>query len=189
MTGPSNSEPRLLGPELLTAQPRAAMLPLAGMLALALALGAVSFAPTQGSEIDLNEAVPPPAAGHLSPIDPGNDRVVKKAVASLRLLPHEKAQIETAVVAGQLQLGVIRLWDYMDVDGDVVTVSSSGFAQSLPLTHQPTIVVVPYSGPGTIALTGTRDGGGGITVAVSTVADPIRLRPMFPGETIQVTIP
>ena len=67
----------------------------------------------------------------------------------------------------------LTLWDDVAEDGDVVTVTSDGFSQAIRLTHAPFRLALPRPRSGLVVVTGTFDGGGGITVALA--ADQVRL--------------
>jgi hypothetical protein len=64
-----------------------------------------------------------------------------------------------------------------DPDGDTVAVDAEGIVQT-------------SSGPGTIGITGVRDGGGGgIAVALATRSGSVPFRILLAGERIEVTAP
>ena len=193
MDRPDDNEPRLIGPQPLgPAQrpgPASALAATGAFLAL---LAASLFAlqpdaPDQpGQTIASGEGL---GQGLVVPVSPGDPRAIDDAIAGLYLSDGEKTRIREAVGAGDLQVGLMTVWDWMDHDGDVVVLTSAGFVQNVPISNEPKPVVVLYEGPSAITLTGLRDGGGGITVAVGTAGAPLKLRALRAGESIQVRIP
>lgn len=64
----------------------------------------------------------------------------------------------------------IEVWDCCDEDGDAIDLVINGVSiMTVPLTHEPTSLAIPLRrGENTIALRGSRDGRGGVTVAFRT---------------------
>lgn len=111
-----------------------------------------------------------------------------QAIHDSQTFPNEhKAQVIADVATGKNQVAEITVWDDVAEDGDVVLVSSGFIGQEIPIFHQPTKVVLPLVIGRSITLTGVKDGGGGITVAIAhgtTLANPV----MREGETITIPI-
>jgi hypothetical protein len=125
--------------------------------------------------------------GLMVPIDSSKPEKLDAAVSLLRLSNAEKAHIRGEVLAGRLHLGATTVSDWAAEDGDVVTIASAGFVQTVVIQNAPHIVVVPYSLPiGALTLTAVHDGGGGVTVAVGMPSSLRRLRTLLVGEVIQV---
>ena len=126
----------------------------------------------------------------LTPVDAGNATAVAAAVSALRLPPPQRALVEWSVLEGRRRIAWIVLTDSIDPDGDVVAVEAEGIVQNVVLSKAWVPVAVPLSGPGKIAITGVRDGGGGgITVALATRAGSVPFRILLPGERIEVAAP
>lgn len=122
------------------------------------------------------EATPVPAAETQS------------AVAALKLPAADASRLQQELVAGTSRLIYVTLWDDVAVDGDVVRLSSNGLSIDLSLSHQPTRVAIPAPPQGVVNLTGVRDGGGGITVAVMSGSEHVPLPPMSPGQKIGIPV-
>lgn len=82
----------------------------------------------------------------------------------------------------------LTLWDDCAEDGDIVSVLSEEFGISIPLTHQPVRLAVPKPTDNLLSVHGLFDGGGGITVALSTAHGPVPLPVMTPGQTLVVPV-
>ena len=75
--------------------------------------------------------------------------------------------------------------DSMDPDGDTVAVEAGGIVQQVVLTKAWMPVAVPIDA-GPIAITGVRDGGGGIKVALGTRSGAVTIRILAPGVRVEV---
>ena len=187
----NDHEPKLLEPQPLPAPKRLApALVATGVLAVAIATGFMFLGSDGGAPADIATAQSlQPSEGILVPVSTEDPRAFEDAVKGLQLSDPDRARVRTAAAAGDLDLGLIAVWDYLHQDGDIVAVSSAGFVQYVPIHNQPSIVVLPYEGPGSITVTGLHDGGGGVTVAVASGSGPLQLRPLMVGESLQVSIP
>ena len=123
------------------------------------------------------------------PIANVHDPVEKaKAEKALQLPPAETKKIMQAAEKGEVRLAWVTVWDNEAEDGDVVRISSEGYSVQVALLNRPTTVIIPAPAGGKFAITGVRDGGGGITVGVKTVSGEIPFPPMAPGQTLTLPI-
>ena len=189
MADPVDSGPQLLGLQRLALDRRAGLLAISAFAVMAaMALLALDAGPNRG-ETDAALLPTRPSEGFLIPIDSADRPMVERAIAALRVGDPDRRRIRADVLAQRKQLGIITLWDWAANDGDAVTVTTAGVTQLVPITNTPAIVVLPYEGPGMIALTAVRDGQGGVTVSIGTADQPMHLRNMRLGETISVAFP
>jgi hypothetical protein len=165
-------------------------LPLISAIVIAAVGAFVWFAAAQ-SPAKQGEALVPATLADLSeslvtPVDNNNHGAVGAAVATLRLPPAQRAEIERDIVSKQRRIGWMVLTDSMDPDGDIVAVESDGVVQhvSLNKTWVPIAVLVSDT---PIGITAVRDGGGGgITVAFASRNGSQAARIMSLGEHITV---
>jgi hypothetical protein len=122
-------------------------------------------------------------------VDASNPAAISAAVAAMHLPQAQRIEIEKAALAGKQRLGWIVLVDSVVDDGDTVAVDADGLVQQVVLTKRWTPVAVPLGYSGAIGITGVRDGGGGITVALATRSGVKNLRWLLPGERIVVVEP
>jgi hypothetical protein len=193
---PAGPEPQLLEPQRLAASrlqlpsvwPVAA---LAAALAVAGGIGLLGAGSHRGDAALAAIVSSASTSSFLVPIDATRPEVFDQAIANLRLSDAEKRHIRAEVLADRLRLGVTFAWDWDAEDGDVVSLASAGFVQTVALTIAPQIVVIPYESAGApLLVTGIHDGdGGGITAAVGSPANPFQLRALFTGEVMQVGLP
>jgi hypothetical protein len=74
-------------------------------------------------------------------------------------------------------------------DGDVITVQSAGFSQTVRLAKAPITIALPAPPDGLVKIVGTVDGaGGGVTLGTVTPAGPIPLAVLSVGQTISIPV-
>jgi hypothetical protein len=87
-----------------------------------------------------------------------------------------------------LRLAWITLWDTDTEDADTVRLTSSGYSRVVTLNNHPITFAVPIPATGIINLTGVHDGGGGITVGVTSGSTPVALPLMSEGQVIGILV-
>lgn len=187
----SDHEPALLPPQIEPQRRLAIPLGIVAVgLAAAIAAGVFGSAHLNSNSPAHDTASAVTVRGAFASIDAANPMELTRAIETLRLDAEAKRAIREEVMAGRLRLGMLTVWDWKDEDGDEITITSAGFSQAVPLWNKPTTVVIPYRGVGAmIAITGLKDGEGGITAGVSIDGQSTNLQPLYIGETVQVAIP
>lgn len=99
-----------------------------------------------------------------------------------------KSSVINHITAGKNKLTELTLWDDVAEDGDVVSISTAGIRQEIPIMHEPTKVLLPLVAGQPIMLTGVKDGGGGITVAIGNGNVPLANPVMKEGETLSIPV-
>lgn len=104
--------------------------------------------------------------------------------------PQVKENLTQQIEDGQVRMVAFSLFDDRAQDGDVVTVHGYGFAYTVPLYHTPTWVQipVPMNGPGSVTITGTYDGGGGITLGVGVPGTTLPIPALYPGQSLTLPV-
>jgi hypothetical protein len=187
-------EAKLADPQLLGARRG---LPVAGLLGLAVAFGVFGFAnllpASQGDRMSgadiarLGENFRK-ARGALLPVDTGTRESKAELMQALPMSRMQAERLMAMVERGERMLGWLTLWDNFDEDGDAVSVSAAGFTQSVALRHAPVRILVPYVPGQPVFITGERDGGGGVTVAVELSSGPLPLPPLAVGQTVALPL-
>jgi hypothetical protein len=104
--------------------------------------------------------------------------------------PQVKENLTQQIESDQVRMVTFSLFDDRAQDGDIVTVHGYGFAYTVPLYHTPTWVQVPVpmKGPGSVTITGTYDGGGGITLGVGVPGATLPVPALYPGQSLTLPI-
>ena len=167
--------------------------------ALAISLSAMFIAPQIASNFaDDSGAIHPPAyeeirkgdgTGIVVPVDLSDRDAVDQAISLLQVSEPERNKIRVAVDRGDLGLGTMRVWDYAAQDGDVVTVMTAGFVQTITIAHAPTKIVIPHRGPGIGRISAVGAPDLIITVAVGTSSGSFNLIPLEIGQSVEVSYP
>lgn len=156
-----------------------------GLLAAALFSVGLFDAPKQAVESPTPVAAA--AASLIRPIAAGE---TDQAIAKLMMSGAEKEKVRAEVADGKVRLGWITVSDNFDEDGDWISVTGAGFRQDVRLLHAPYTMAVPYIPGMPITVTGLVDGGGGdITVSVYVGTAVLSMRPLKPGEVLQISSP
>jgi hypothetical protein len=149
--------------------------------------GAPLLSSTQGDHVSMDKRAQIDGyfsgyTASLLPIDPQKDKADFMAFPLMGAAL--KNQLWLDLEKGDRQITTVTLWDNFDEDGDVVSIESGGVTITVPLSHSPTRVYLPYKTGGSLIVTGLRDGGGGITAAIDTASGSVPLPVMAVGQSI-----
>lgn len=170
-------DPLLLEPELLRAPGPFRNRPLAllGLLASVTLAAVWGLGGQRSGEASAGDPLARYAApaGSVVAIIPANDESgIEDALSRVVLEPSRLAQLREEVGTGVTRLGVARVWDWADSDGDEVSISSAGYRQTISISGSPVIVVVPVGSDQALSLAPARDGlGGGVTAMIEAAAN------------------
>lgn len=187
-------EPQLLPPQPLALRPPA--IASAGVL-LVLGVGAAALwwmaAPPANGGKTPSSALPPtismPAdrvAGAV--IQVSGNGYSNAMLAKLQVSTEERDRLRKALGDGRLRIGMIKLWDTMVEDGDRVRLEGAGFVQELTILHKAAVFLVPYVPGQAVRITAIGDGGGGVTLGLSTILGPVVLPPLALGQTLEIPV-
>lgn len=110
------------------------------------------------------------------------------AINEMALPEAQTDQLKSDIQAGKVKLVWLTLWDDMAEDGDIVQVESAGYSASVLLTNAPQRVALPLPGTGVVNLTGTKDGGGGITLAVMSGSTQVAVPVLQTGQSVGIPV-
>lgn len=190
--------PQPLGQPVLKLLPQ--LLPKLKPLAVAVALtaiiatGAVLLMPTEESLTPAEEAARITAFEaaqpmRLEPVNLADPAEWEEALTVMNLKPEERKALENNLLAKAERLVWLDVFDDCQEDGDIVHVKSSSFQQQVAIFHAPRRLAVSLAlSEKTIALTGIRDGGGGITVSVRVQGRMVPLPRLSPGQTMMIPV-
>lgn len=102
--------------------------------------------------------------------------------------PRADAPASGAARKSALPLAWVTLWDTDVQDGDVVRITSDGYSRDVTIARTPVTFAVPIPRSGVINVTGIFDGGGGITVGMTSKGSPVALPVMSVGQVLGVPV-
>lgn len=183
-------EPVLAGPQRLSAPIVAVAVVLAAALAAGLGAGLWSGdGETAGDGGDAgrvfvmsNSEVP----GAVALVD--EDLAALHLVERMRMPLADKERLKEALSDKQVRLARLVVWDNVAVDGDAVTLSSTGFTQTIPITHERQTFYLPVVTGSSARITALRDGDGGVTLGVKTMIGPVFLPRLAVGDTVEIPV-
>ena len=186
------AEPQLLGTEPLL-RPYAA---LAG--AAALIVGGIAFyslgdiRPRLDNRSDAAAAnavftVPADNAHGAFTVLPSNFQQSPRSVlVQLQMPEAEKQRVAEKLADGSVRLAAVTVWDTMVEDGDVVELNAAGFSQRVTIMHKPVTFFLPLNPGGSVSIKAVRDGGGGVTLGVSTITGKLALPVLAVGQSVEI---
>jgi hypothetical protein len=187
------ASPRLLPPQPIHAPATAAV------IAVGLSLGAVFFLSDGRVPADrAPDGVAAPgsvttlaadqAPGAFTILHSSFQNAPGSVLAQLNMPEADKRRLAEKLADGKVRLAAVTLWDTVDEDGDAVDVSAAGFTQRLVIRHKPATFFLPVQLGGTVSITAVRDGGGGVTLGVRTIAGPVPLPTLVVGQTVEIPV-
>lgn len=182
--------PQLL-PQLL---PKLKPLAVAIALTAIVATGAVLLIPTEESLTPAEEAARITAFEaaqpmRLEPVNLADPAEREEALTVMNLKPEERKALENNLLAQAERLVWLDVFDDCQEDGDIVNIKSTSFHQDVAIFHVPRRLAVTLApSEKAIALTGIRDGGGGITVSVRVQGRIVPLPRLSPGQTMMIPV-
>jgi hypothetical protein len=186
------AEPQLLSPQPLL-PPYAA---LAG--AAALIIGAIAFYSLSATKEHGNNhsddvtgnavfAVPADKAHGIFTVLPSNFQQSPGGVlVQLKMPEAEKQRVAEKLTDGSVRLAAVTVWDTMEEDGDMVELNAAGFSQRVTIMHKPVTFFLPLNPGGSVIVKAVHDGGGGVTLGVSTITGKLALPILAVGQSVEI---
>lgn len=193
---PDVDTPALLEPLLIKASPHSRLnyrftlaLGILASTTLFLSSGFVSDSPNDATTSSLAGYHAP--AGSIAALVPASDHdAIESALDLIQIEPPALEQLKAELKAGEVQLGVARVWDWADADGDQIIVSSAGFQQTVTISATPSVVIIPVGDDRALSLIPVRDGmGGGVTVAFSSGTQNVTVRALSDNQAVMLALP
>lgn len=101
----------------------------------------------------------------------------------------QREQLRAEISEGRTKLAWLTLWDTHAEDGDILRFdSTSSFPVEVTALNAKTTIALPFPADGNVVVTGVRDGGGGITIALESGATQIAWPTMQPGDTLNLPV-
>ncbi|MGZ8157639.1 MAG: hypothetical protein ACXWT1_03935 [Methylobacter sp.] len=110
------------------------------------------------------------------------------AIVAMPLPPEQKAELKEQVDNGRTRLVWLSFQDVLAEDGDQVRVESGTFSYNVTIMNAVEKVALPEPPSGVINVQGVHDGGGGITIAITSGGVPVNLPYMKVGQTVGVPV-
>jgi len=112
--------------------------------------------------------------------------------AEFLAVPYLSSEDKQAILAGFEQgtksVGVIYVRDNLSQDGDIIQIVADGLTMDIPLTHEPSLIFLPFASGESLIFRGMRDGGDGIAATVETLSGTVSLPVLAMGETIELPV-
>lgn len=110
------------------------------------------------------------------------------AIAEMPISPEQKTELKKQLDYGRVRLVWLSFQDVASEDGDQVRVDSGKFSRVVTLMHNVEKVAIPEPPAGVVNVYGLHDGGGGITIAITSNGSPVNLPYMNEGQTVGVPV-
>ncbi len=130
---------------------------------------------------------------HLDKVPPAK---IATAIAAMGLSQQDTKALKTTIADSgkkvqttkETALVWLDIWDFANQDGDIVSISSAGYQVTYPLYKNKTRVPIPVVSGQPIQITGTVDGGGGITLGVQNAQQEVALPVIQSGQTLTLPV-
>ena len=175
------------------------LIPTVTAAVFALAIGLV-FMMSSASAVDSisNDEIASRSAAYQGLLTSGNFRLrlvtaaeLDSAIASLpdTVTTEQRIELRAQADQGKVKLGWLTLWDTHAEDGDILRFeSSASFPIEAMALDAKTTITIPLPPDGIVKVTGVRDGGGGITIALESGAAKIFWPAMQPGDMLNLPV-
>lgn len=127
-------------------------------------------------------------AAKLLPIDLSEENNRAEFLAVPYLSGEEKDAILAGFDQGTKRVGVIYVWDNLGQDGDVIQIVSDGLAMDIFLSHEPTLIFLPFTSGESLIFRGMLDGGDGIAATIETPSGTVSLPVLAMGEAAELPV-
>jgi hypothetical protein len=107
-------------------------------------------------------------------------------LVQLNMPEAEKQRVAEKLADGSVRLAAVTVWDTMAEDGDMVELTAAGFSQRVTIMHKPATFFLPLNPGGSVVITAVRDGGGGVTLGVSTITGKLALPVLAVGQSVEI---
>lgn len=107
-------------------------------------------------------------------------------LVQLQMPEAEKRRVAEKLADGSVRLAAVTVWDTVQEDGDVVELNAAGFSQRVTIMHKPVTFFLPLNPGGSVNIKAVRDGGGGVTLGVSTLAGKLALPVLAVGQSVEI---
>lgn len=113
---------------------------------------------------------------------------VQAALDQMHLAPQQRQQLQQELDDGNTRLVYMTFTDVMAEDLDRIKMDTGDFATEVTILNKSTKVIFPEPPGGVVNVTGTYDGGGGITIAITSGDTPVNLPFMSVGQVVGIPV-
>jgi hypothetical protein len=123
-------------------------------------------------------------------LKPPELEALSKALAQPSAKTTTASSLPVASAGGEQKVSLVELvlWDTHAPDGDMVRITSAGYARDVLLSKIPTVIHVPGTSAGVIQVTGLKDGGGGITLGIKGSQQSVLMPIMSEGQSLSLPV-
>lgn len=107
-------------------------------------------------------------------------------LVQLQMPEADKQRVAEKLADGSVRLAAVTVWDTMQEDGDMVELNAAGFSQRMTIMHKPATFFLPLTPGGSVNVKAVHDGGGGVTLGVSTITGKLALPILSVGQSVEI---